>query len=77
MKAGLQIARDQSVIDVVIEWRDRMPSVYPTANISVQDREIRDGVWAGTVHLGREGLRETYPDLRGAVAAECIVGCPS
>lgn len=29
MKAGLQIARDQSVIDVVIEWRDRMPSVYP------------------------------------------------
>lgn len=34
---------------------------YPTANISVQDREIRDGVWAGIVHLGREGLRETYP----------------
>lgn len=34
---------------------------YPTANISVQDREIRGGVWAGIVHLGREGLRETYP----------------
>src|SRR5688572_25603270 len=34
---------------------------YPTANISVQDMEIRDGVWAGTVNLGPEGPGETYP----------------
>lgn len=34
---------------------------YPTANISVPDREIQDGVWAGTVHVGPEGLGETYP----------------
>lgn len=32
---------------------------YPTANISVPDREIRDGVWAGTVCL-QEGNDETY-----------------
>lgn len=33
---------------------------YPTANISVQDMEIRDGVWAGTVNFGPEGPGETY-----------------
>lgn len=33
---------------------------YPTANISVPDPDIRDGVWAGTVHLGPKGLTETY-----------------
>jgi FAD synthase len=33
---------------------------YPTANISVPDGEIGDGVWAGTVRLGPEGLGETY-----------------
>lgn len=34
---------------------------YPTANISVPDGDIQDGVWAGTVRLGPEGLGETYP----------------
>ncbi|XAS74390.1 riboflavin kinase [Micrococcaceae bacterium Sec5.1] len=33
---------------------------YPTANISVPDGEIRDGVWAGTVSLGQGGYDETY-----------------
>lgn len=33
---------------------------YPTANISVPDEEIRDGVWAGTVRL-QGGDDETYP----------------
>ncbi|MGM0930495.1 MAG: riboflavin kinase [Actinomycetota bacterium] len=33
---------------------------YPTANISMPNAKIRDGVWAGTVCLGPEGLGETY-----------------
>jgi riboflavin kinase/FMN adenylyltransferase len=33
---------------------------YPTANISVPDGEVQDGVWAGTVCLGPEGLGKTY-----------------
>jgi riboflavin kinase/FMN adenylyltransferase len=33
---------------------------YPTANISLPDGEIRDGVWAGTVRLGSEGQGQTY-----------------
>lgn len=48
---------------------------YPAANSSVQDREIRDKVWAGTVHLGHEGLHETCPAAiirRGLVRSHCI-----
>lgn len=33
---------------------------YPTANISVPDGEIRDGVWAGAVRLGQGADDETY-----------------
>lgn len=33
---------------------------YPTANITVSDGEIQDGVWAGTVHLGPDGQGKTY-----------------
>ena len=33
---------------------------YPTANISIEDAEVRDGVWAGTVRLGPDGRGETY-----------------
>jgi riboflavin kinase/FMN adenylyltransferase len=32
----------------------------PTANITVPDEDIRDGVWAGTVCLGSEGKDGTY-----------------
>ncbi|MGO4859990.1 riboflavin kinase [Arthrobacter sp. 2MCAF14] len=33
---------------------------YPTANISVPDGEILDGVWAGAVRLAQGGDDETY-----------------
>ncbi|SER38985.1 riboflavin kinase, partial [Arthrobacter sp. OV608] len=33
---------------------------YPTANISVPDGEILDGVWAGTVRLGQGENDEIY-----------------
>ncbi|MFD0043668.1 riboflavin kinase [Pseudarthrobacter scleromae] len=33
---------------------------FPTANITVPDEEIRDGVWAGTVCLRSKGKDETY-----------------
>ena len=33
---------------------------YPTANVPVQDRKIRDGVWVGTVCVDPEGLGPSF-----------------
>ncbi|SER31948.1 Riboflavin kinase [Arthrobacter sp. OV608] len=94
MKAGLRIARDHSVIDVVIDWRDRIAlRLSPTVTLATQKRDLievsslsgaREGISCtaqleGIVEHGdARGCELGYPTANISVQdKECIVGCPS